>query len=235
MKTLVNTTDFSDCTYNDFIHYFSGTVMIWSLPNTKTKRRAFIVGEVENQGNGTAAITGQYLTKLKEWKHKKIKWEGWNENLKPLAIRDMYFRVGNGVTLHSPSLSRTSGALKKSVPWTYRSMMHFGKIDPTDITTQGLTWWAFNDLYDFDRDRERTLAEILIEPNGLSAEADSDGFIVDRSVPLVNTLYYRSKKIGQYVPSVRVLDLAKSADGWLNFLKTSKGLGHHGIKFKGDK
>lgn len=233
VKTLVNTTDFSDCNQQDFGHYFGGTAMIWTLPNTRSKRRVFVVGEVENDGAGKLVVTGQYLTKLKEWKHKKIAFANWHKQLSPISIRDMFFRVGSGVTLFCPVLGRTSGALRKSVAWNYKGLVHFGTISPADMTSQALTWWAFNDLYDQDRDRTRTLHEILVEPNDLTAETDEEGFIVDRSQSKTHSVQYRQKKLGGYNPSTRVFSPLKSAASWVDYLKTVKGLTHHGITFKG--
>lgn len=232
MKTLINPTDFSDCTTQDFSHYFAGTVMIWTLPNTKSKRRAFVVTEVENDGLKTCVV-GQYLTKLREWKNKRISFSNWYNQLAPVSIRDMYFRCGDGVTLYCPTLGRTNGALRKSLGWGYKNMQHFGNISPADMTSQGITWWAFNDLYDHDRDRIRTLHEILLEPNGLTAESDGQGFIVARVGATLHTLNYRAKKLGSYAPDKKLFTAVKNGKAWIDYLKVVKGLQHHGITFKG--
>lgn len=234
MKTLINSTDFSDCNEQDFGHYFGGTIMIWTLPNTKTKRRAFVVGDIEKDVLGRLVISGQYLTKLREWKQKRVSFSNWTTQLAPVSIRDMFFRCGDGVMLYSPALGRTSGALRKSIQWGYKNMNQFGKIAPADLTSQGITWWAFNDLYDHDRDRIRTLPEILTEPNERSAEVDHEGFIVSRTGAPNHTVQYRNKKLGSYNPTTRVFTAVKAAKPWEEYLRVVKGLAiHHGITFKG--
>lgn len=233
MKTLINSTDFSDCTSQDFGHYFGGTVMIWTLPNTKTKRRAFVVGDVEKDNLGRLVIGGQYLTKLREWKQKRILFDSWSRQLAPVSIRDMFFRCGDGVMLYSPALGRTSGALRKSIQWGYKNMQQFGKIAPADLTSQGITWWAFNDLYDHDRERIRTLPEILTESNDRSAEVDHEGFIVTRTGSPNYSLQYRQKKIGAYNPTTKLFTPVASAKSWAEYLRVVKGLAHHGITVKG--
>lgn len=234
MRTIINPTDFSDCNPQDFAHYFGSTAMVWSLPNTRSKRRAFIVQNCEEQPNGSYSIMGQYLTKLREWKPKKLAFKGWNDQLRPIAIRDMYFRLGDGVGQIRPSLGRTSGALKKSVQWNFRSVINFGNITPDDLTSQSITWWAFNDLYTVDQDDDRELWQMLVEPNGLSAETNSEGVVVDRSKH--NGLKYnvtmRNKEMGWFHPENRTFALPKKS-AWYSNLNCITSLTKHGITLKG--
>lgn len=229
MKTLVNTTDFSDCAVNDWDHYFSGTALVWTLPSITAKRRLFLAGSPTNAENGKTVIPGQYLTKLKEWKNKQIPFEGWYKRLAPVSIRDMFFRCGAGVTLYSPNLQRN---LKKAPRWNYAGMVHFGQIDNADMSAQGLTYWAFRDLYDANVEAERSLAQILTEPNELQAENDSRGFIVDRSgTPW--RIFYRGKRIAKYVTATNRLIFEGQCKSWSGFMNTVERLQDYGVKIGG--
>lgn len=230
MKTLLNTTDFSDCNHADFGHYFGGCAMVWDLPSITPKRRLFIAGEIVASDSGKVVISGQYLTKLKEWKEKRIAFSDWHKRLTPVAIRDMYFPVGRGVTLYSPNLQRN---LKKAPRWDYRGMTHFGATDPEQQTTQHLSWWAFRDLYEREVEPSRKLWQILLEPNDQVAECDERGFIVER-VAGGSRINYRSKKVGIFNPNTRVIAFQTGSKLWINYLKSVEDLGAHGITFRGE-
>lgn len=236
MRTIINATDFSDCTPQDFNHYFSGTMFIWTLPNTSSKRRAFLVGEVgssDEAGSGYV-VKGQYLTKLKEWKTKSIKFANWHKVLQPISIRDMFFRCGKGVSLYQPNLSRAHGALKKSIRWNYQGFTHFGSPSSEDVSTQGFTWWAFRDLYDHTATADRSLADILLAPApGLDAEVTARGFIVDRIGAVNPKIYHRGKKLGTYDEKTRTVVPVKGFEQWGQFMYQVECIQASGIQFKG--
>lgn len=235
MNTVTNPTDFSDCNTQDFSHYFAGTLMVWTLPSTNSKRRAFLVGDLQHGPAGDYTITGQYLTKLKEWKTKSIKFPNWFKVLQPVSIRDMYFRCGRGVSLYQPNLSRAHGALKKSVRWNYQGFTHFGAPEAEDVSTQGITWWAFRDLYEpASVPTVRSLSDILLSPaTGLQAEVSTKGFIVDRSTGTYPKIFHRNRIIAQFRADDRKVLPKDGAMPFMSYMQQVEGMRAHGFTFAG--
>lgn len=229
MRTLINTTDYSDCMTNDFDHYFRDTAMVWSLPETDDKRRVFVPGALMHDANGKYWIPGNYLTKLREWKPKKIAFNEWHKQLKPVSIRDMYFQCGAGVALYCPDLRRN---LKKSVRWNYQGIQLYGNIKAEDQSAQGYTYWAFRDLYERNVPNARSLGEILVHPNeNLSAEADARGFIVTRTAGGYSKINYRGKKIGTWNDGSGKITFSGDASSlWISYLKNVEKLQEYGVK-----
>lgn len=234
METVTNTTDFSDCNHADFTHYFAGTAMVWTLPGTSAKRRVFLVNDLTHDAKGVYHVVGQYLTKLKEWKTKQIKFDNWYKVLEPVAIRDMYFHCGKGVSLYQPNLTRASGALKKSVRWNYTGFTHYGNIAAEDISTQGITWWAFHDLYEASTATSRTLADILLSPDKrLEAEVSAKGFIVDRGRTTMPRIYHRNRALGDFQAEYRCVVPRAGTEPFMKYMQQIEGLRSHGITIKG--
>lgn len=215
MKTLTNTADFSDCTPRDFDHYFSGTAMQWQFH--ASKRRIFIPSGVTGEGS-SRAVYGQYLTKLQEWKEKQIPFHKWAKVLSPVVIRDMWFRCGQGVATFLPNLARN---LKKSPRWNYQGVQYFGEVDAEDRSAQGLTYWAFRDLYDTAPIAYRPLYELLLKPEeGRKADVDQNGFVVTYTSKNYMSLYFRrASPIGKFDPDTHHLKMTKDAgQPWKDYL-----------------
>lgn len=231
MKTVVNTTDFSDCNTGDFSHYFSGTIMVWDM--NETKKRAFLVGEPVSEGGGRIVIKGQYLTKLREWKEKTLSYKNWNTALKPIAIRDMWFQCGAGTVVLSPNLHKN---MKKSIRWNYGGIKTFGAIDAIDVASQGLTYWAFRDLYDKDVPTPRPFGAILTMPNqNLTSEVDVNGFMAVQPTSAKQKVgvFYRGRTAGLYDPATKVLELGATSAVWADYILDVGGLRKYGISIRG--
>jgi hypothetical protein len=228
MKTLINSTDFSDCPHTDFNHYFGSTAMMWEF--SQNKKRIFVPSGVTIHGN-VHVVAGSYLTKLKEWKEKMIPFKGWAKILHPIVIRDIWFRCGEGVCFSAPNLQRN---LKKSPRWNYQGVSYLGEPDAADRSAQGMTYWAFHDIYEPDTPALRSLWKLLKNPeDGRRADVDPNGFAVcyGSKAKTWPVHFRRFGPIGKYDNGNETLVLTAGAGTvWADYLKSVLGLSEHGIR-----
>lgn len=230
MKTLLNNTDFSDCTTRDFSHYFSSTVMVWDM--TPTKRRAFVVGDVDADPQGRPIVRGHYLTKLREWKARNVLFSDWVQTLHPVAIRDMWFKVDTGAAAYAPNMRHN---LKKSIKWDYSGFTLLGNPSAEQQSTQGMTYWTFRDLYE-RVEADRPLWAVLRTPTA-NAEVTDHGFIVERNTDAgFDTVYHRGRHFANYLRGKNLLSpVSEGHSMWWKYLATQERLPENGINIGSEK
>lgn len=199
--------------------------MVWKF--SANKRRVFVPSSVSSHNNMNV-VRGSYLTKLREWKEKHIPYKSWPSVLSPVAIRDMWFRCGAGVAFFNPNLQKN---LKKSPRWNYNGVVYLGEPDPADCSAQGMTYWAFQDIYDSDVPPLRPLWALLLRPAvGVRADVDLNGFAVEYKQGKTWPVHFRKHgAIGVFDPSTNILQLGPTCKVWADYLKTVADLYSHGV------
>lgn len=203
MKTLVVPTDFSDCGNNDIQHYFDGTVGVWDM--TPTKKRLFLFGGIERAEEGEV-ITGQYLTRQKEWRYKQLPLRDWNKVLKPILSRCISFNHEGIAAVLCPNRTKE---LKKGLKWNYSGIKWYGNHTDKPPTAATISYEAFKDLYVLpDKIYSPTLREVVDTGIGdRQSVCTHNGFVIDN----IGCFWYRKTRLGVYGDQTRSIKLLPHA------------------------
>lgn len=195
---------YKDVSHQDFTHYFGGTAMAYKL--SETKRRLYLVSTVAN-----GHVTGQYLTREKEFKSKDVPWKGWWDHLEPIISGLLMFNVSDGgcVWYH-----RTPKNMKKSFVWNTSFLSFFGQPPNHAKTMQNIGYEAFYNLYGAPKSYP-SLYETLL--SGKSA-VTKERFVVDNHT---KRLFFCTAKVGT-IQDDKIL-LSKDKEFFKDFL-LRKGL-----------
>lgn len=181
---------YKDCTPPDFTHYFHDTFMVFNLTDIKT--RIFLPEQIDH----TNFISGQYLTRLREWKPLQIKWDNWYARLSLIAPFPISFNLGTGAAYWSPNISKQgagSSGYRKSFPnLNNQGLKLFGKIEAKDKVQQSIIYRAFQQVYK-EYPHDYTLSQEARTER--TATSCAGGFLVDR---VQGKVYYKGAVVGRY-------------------------------------
>lgn len=206
---------YKDVNTQDFSHYFTSTAMAYKI--SPTKRRLFLVSGVSTTGG----VTGQYLTREKEFKDKSVPWQSWWTHLEPIVSSVLMFNTENGCGLWFHRMPKN---LKKSFVWNTGTISFYGNIPVAERTMQNIGFCAFSPLYGAAKSLP-SLYETLLE--GKSA-VTKERFIVDNHQ---GRLLFHTATIGR-IERGKVI-LPKSKDFFKEFLMT-KGLSSNDVAIEED-
>jgi len=199
MITTISGEAYKDVTPQDFNHYFASTAMVWRI--SPTKRRLFVVSGL---GDGDK-ISGQYLTREKEFKDKTISLKEWWTSLDIILMQPIMFNYKHGAALWKHKLQKN---LRKSFPWRFNDVKFFGDVPPAARTVQETASQAFCELYGM-RHVKPALVDVWRE--GPLACWTRENFLIDR---VANLLYFHSEPIGKFVTAPGVVESVVELYPW---------------------